>query len=171
MSLRNSLKAAVGAKVACCVPLEMQPATAGEAGVTDDATAVQQLPGKPRNPWVQPATTTATSVQLGSCIGGGNPSHVATQKLHGPAQESPELQVALTTTCNTQPGPLTRHRLGTALVQAIHRCCDARGDEPENRAALLEECADLLPEQQADLLAHFSIEAIRWEATARGLKP
>jgi hypothetical protein len=56
--------------------------------------------------------------------------------------------------------------LTARLLAAIHRCCDARGDEPTDRAALLAACADLPPEQQADLLAHFSIEAVRWGAAS-----
>jgi hypothetical protein len=58
--------------------------------------------------------------------------------------------------------------LTARLLAAIHRCCDVRGDELANRTALLEESAGLPPEQQADLLAHFSIEAIRWGAASGG---
>jgi len=76
-----------------------------------------------------------------------------------------ELHVARTTPCNTQPGALTRHRLAAALAGAINRTCDARGDDDRNRAGLLTECAQLTPEAQADLLAHFTIEAARWETT------
>jgi hypothetical protein len=61
--------------------------------------------------------------------------------------------------------------LTARLLAAIHRCCDARGDEPGNCAALLAACACLTPEQQTDLLAHFSIEAIRWGATSERPHP
>ena len=51
--------------------------------------------------------------------------------------------------------------LGAALSAAINRACDTRGDDPENRAALLSECAELRSEQQAELLAHFVVVAAR----------
>ena len=53
-----------------------------------------------------------------------------------------------------------------ALADAINRACDIRGDDAINRAGLLAECAALPPEGQADLLAHFTIEAARWVAPA-----
>jgi len=50
----------------------------------------------------------------------------------------------------------------TALRQSIERCCDARGDDDENRAALIRECGELPPDAQADMLEHFQREAIRF---------
>lgn len=78
------------------------------------------------------------------------------------------MHVASTIPRNTQPGLLTRHRVAGALAAAIHRTCDARGDDAHNRAALLEACATLRPEQQVDLLGHFTVEAARWESANRG---
>lgn len=59
--------------------------------------------------------------------------------------------------------------LAVALAAAINRCCDARGDDDANRAALLQECAGQSPEHQADLLAHFTIEAARLTAISKGV--
>ena len=56
------------------------------------------------------------------------------------------------------PGP----NLATALAAAIHRACDARGDDDANRTALLVECATLGSAGQADMLDHFIREAVRW---------
>lgn len=53
--------------------------------------------------------------------------------------------------------------LAEALAGAIDRACDVRGDSDANRAGLLAECAALPPEGQADMLAHFTLEAARWE--------
>ncbi len=53
-------------------------------------------------------------------------------------------------------------RRATALRQAINGCCDARGDDDENRAALIRECGALPPDAQADMLEHFQREAIRF---------
>ena len=55
-------------------------------------------------------------------------------------------------------------RRATALRQSIERCCDARGDDDENRAALIRECGELLPDAQLDMLEHFQGEAIRFGA-------
>ena len=53
-------------------------------------------------------------------------------------------------------------RRATALRQSIDRCCDARGDDDENRAALIRECGELSPDAQADMLDHFQREANRF---------
>jgi hypothetical protein len=58
----------------------------------------------------------------------------------------------------------------TRLRQAIDRCCDARGDDDGNRAALIEECAQLPPAGQDDMREHFEQQAERWES-ACGLTP
>lgn len=57
-----------------------------------------------------------------------------------------------------------RQDLAEALAAAINRACDARGDDDANRAGLLAECAALPLDGQADMLAHFTIEAARWVA-------
>ena len=59
-------------------------------------------------------------------------------------------------------------RLATGLRDSINRCCDARGDDARNRAALIAECMRLLPSGQADMKEHFEQEAARWECAARG---
>ena len=90
-------------------------------------------------------------------------------------------QRATSTATTTAPPPsirvlardaLLRHgrdkeveRRATALRQSIERCCDARGDDGENRAALIRECGELPPDAQADLLEHFQREAIRFGPT------
>ena len=52
--------------------------------------------------------------------------------------------------------------LAEALIDAINRACDARGDDDEHRVALTEECLTQPAEMQTDLLAHFLAEAARW---------
>lgn len=52
-------------------------------------------------------------------------------------------------------------RRATAMRQAINRCCDARGDDDENRAGLIRECCALPPDGQMDMLEHFEREASR----------
>ena len=51
--------------------------------------------------------------------------------------------------------------LAEAPAAAINRACDVRGDDAVNRAGLLAECAALPTEGQADMLAHFTLEAVR----------
>jgi len=51
----------------------------------------------------------------------------------------------------------------SALVQAIHRACDVRGDSDTNREALIQECTALPRAQQAEMQEHFNSEATRWE--------
>ena len=63
--------------------------------------------------------------------------------------------------CNTQQ---RNNSLAEALADAINSACDARGDSDDNRTGLLAECAALPPEQQADMLAHFTVETARWAA-------
>ena len=48
-----------------------------------------------------------------------------------------------------------------ALVASINRCCDARGDDGDNRAALIAESAGYAPHEMADLIEHFDGEANR----------
>ena len=60
----------------------------------------------------------------------------------------------------------------TLLIEVIRRCCDARGDDDANRAALIAECAPLPPAQQAGWREHFDTVADRYEAANRGaIKP
>ena len=58
--------------------------------------------------------------------------------------------------------------LQAALTAAMHRACNARGDDAANRAALLAECTELSSEAQADMLAHFTIIATQHETINRG---
>lgn len=53
------------------------------------------------------------------------------------------------------------------LFAAINAACDERGDDDANRRALLAECSRLLPEQQADLIAHFAGQAAVYRAANR----
>lgn len=52
----------------------------------------------------------------------------------------------------------------TALIKAINRCCDARGDDDANRAALISECSLLPPAGQVDMCDHFTREEERLTA-------
>lgn len=54
------------------------------------------------------------------------------------------------------------HATSVALIKAIRRTCDHRGDDDANRRALIEECGALDPASQADQLEHFQAEAERW---------
>jgi TubC N-terminal docking domain len=58
-----------------------------------------------------------------------------------------------------------------ALVKAINQCCAVRGDTEANRAALIAECAELDPREQADMTEHFNAEAKIWQRAARGGRP
>lgn len=68
-------------------------------------------------------------------------------------------------------GRLFADRRGAALVKAINKCCAARGDTEANRAALIAECAELTPAEQADMREHFEGEAAIWQRAARGGNP
>jgi hypothetical protein len=172
MSLRDSLKAVVGARVARCTPLPMQRATLSTAGATGGATDMQQADLDTSETWgFHGATADATQVQRGSCTAPATERSDATGKLGGETLREAELHVACTTPCNTQLGMFAQRRLAIALTAAINRTCNARGDDDHNRAALLHECAQLAPEGQADMLGHFTIEAARWEAACKGIAP
>ncbi len=58
-----------------------------------------------------------------------------------------------------------------ALVDAINRCCDARGDDDQNRAALIVESAQFAPHEQIDLCDHFDREAAAWLRANAGIAP
>ena len=45
------------------------------------------------------------------------------------------------------------------LIESIHRCCDFRGDDDQNRAALIVESASCPPHLMADLIDHFEQQA------------
>jgi hypothetical protein len=127
-----SLRDSLKGTVARCTPQGMQHATTAPGHATAHATAAQQ-PG--RLPRQNHATDDATTAQQRSCTG------VALGALAG--QRS----------CTD---------LAAALAAAINRACTLRGDTEANRAGLLAECAALPPEGQADMLAHFTLEAARW---------
>ncbi len=57
------------------------------------------------------------------------------------------------------------------LFKAINRCCDARGDDDRNRAALIAECAELTPAEQADMREHFETQAAICQRAVRGGRP
>lgn len=139
MSLRDALKAAVSDGVACCTPYAMQPATSGSRYATSHATGVQPPAANPRKCGPERATGHATGVQLDSCIA----TEIETPKV-------------------------ASLHLATELAAAINRACAARGDDEANRIALLAECAEVSPEDQADLLAHFTLVAIQYETINRG---
>lgn len=140
MSLRNSLKSAV----ARWTPLEMQHATFQGNHATGNATALQLSSANPHEMGLSPATGHATPLQLGSA------TH-ATQTNSGE-----KLHVAFASTCNTQPGPLTAHRLSADLIKAAMRACDHWGDCDAAQAQMRIACLDTPPHLRADLLAHFT---------------
>ena len=139
MSLRNSLRTAV----ALHTPLQMQHATFEENRATGHATAMQPTTANPHEIKVSGATGYATPLQLGSATD-------ATQ-----ANSGEKLHVAFASTCNTQPGPLTAHRLTADLLKSAMRVCDKHGDSKAAREAMRRECLELSPHLQADLLTHF----------------
>lgn len=60
-------------------------------------------------------------------------------------------------------------RGAAALVVAINRCCDLRGDDDRNRDALVAEAAALTPTEQSDMTEHFNEQgALYSAATGRG---
>ena len=140
MSLRNSLKSAV----ARCTPLQMQHATFEENHATGHATAMQPSTANPHGMGVSGATGHATCLQLGSVTD-------ATQ-----ANSGEKLHVAFASTCNTQPGPLTAHRVTADLIKAAMKVCDRHGDGEAARADMRQQCMKLSPAMQADLLDHFT---------------
>ncbi len=58
-------------------------------------------------------------------------------------------------------------RLPAELIDAINRCCDERGDDGANRAALIREGAALPAWEQRELREHFIEEAARWKVANR----
>lgn len=54
------------------------------------------------------------------------------------------------------------HQTALDLIAAVNRCCDARGDDDGNRAALFADCKRLTPHEQADMLEHFDGETRRF---------
>ena len=140
MSLRDALKSAV----ARCTPLEMQHATFTENHATGNATGMQPMPENPHEIRVSDATAYATAMQLAS----------ATDATGGNSGE--KLQVAFAGTCNTQPGPLTAHRVTSALLKAAMQACDHHGDSESAREQMRADCLATPPHLRADLLAHFN---------------
>ena len=54
------------------------------------------------------------------------------------------------------------HQTALDLIAAVNRCCDARGDDEGNRAALISDCKLLGPHEQAEILEHFNDETRRF---------
>ena len=71
------------------------------------------------------------------------------------------------------------HQSASALIAAINRCCDLRGDTDRTRDALIAEAAALTAEQQVDMTDHFLGECRLWllatgqssHTAARAAKP
>ena len=57
------------------------------------------------------------------------------------------------------------HQTALDLVDSINRCCDARGDDASNRAALIAESSLLTPHEQVDMKEHFDAEATKVQST------
>ena len=115
MSLRNTLRHATELRVAPLYKRNTQLSDVKSA--TGGATASQLPTANPHECWSSSATGSATPAQLA----GFEPRNTT--------EEQEKLRVALVCTRNTQLGGLTAHRLPAALVSAIGRCCDARGDD------------------------------------------
>ena len=148
MSLRNTLRHTTELRVARADERNTQLSDVKSA--TGGATASQLPTANPHECWSSSATGSATPAQLA----GFEPRNTT--------EEQEKLRVAFASTRNTQLGGLTAHRLPAALVAAIGRCCDARGDDDHNRTGLIAESASYLPHEMADLIEHFDIEADRW---------
>lgn len=136
MSLREALRATV----ARCTPQQMQHATFPAGDATSVATAVQQVSTVPMEVEPFSATTSATGMQQG----------VKTD-----ATKGLPMHVAPLTSCNSQPGSLTAHRITADLIQAAMRVCDRYADDDAARQEMREQCLSLPPHLQADLLEHF----------------
>jgi hypothetical protein len=142
-------------------PAPLQDATNRATGATSEATPEQQHPANPHECWGSRATSDATGAQQGT-----RGTQQGAQQTVQPGAVSTDAEAAL---LRVAKGGLwgTQQRnkqILDALTAAINRCCDARGDDPARREALLTECAAASPEHQADLLAHFTIEAARHAA-------
>jgi hypothetical protein len=112
-------------------------------------------------------------------------SHVASHRECDTRQTSPEDATARATAGETDPVPrpslrelardnllrLRRHKAvhsrATALRNSIILCCDLRGDDDVNRAALIAECLALPLAGQEDMQQHFEREAERWERACK----
>lgn len=157
MSLRNSLRSAT--------ELQVAPVNARNAQLSEDlcatggATDTQQPAANPHECSLFAATEDAT-----------HPQQLQKQGRNSKAKPE-ELRVASAKARNSQPGGLTAHRLLPALIASINNCCDARGDDQNNRAQLIAESALLVPHEQADMLAHFEAETTRWQQANRGKQP
>ncbi len=68
-------------------------------------------------------------------------------------------------------GSLTVPRLTAGMINAINDACIERGDDADNRLALIEECQSLPPAEQADILDHFTQVARIWRRANRGQHP
>ena len=145
MSLRDLLRHAIELRVARADERNSQLSV--KEGATDDATNTQPPPDNPHEYWRSSAT------------GGATPAQLAGFEPRNSVEQPEKLRVALTSTRNTQLSGLTAHRLPTALVCAINRCCDARGDDDRNRAALIAESSELSLHDQADMREHIETEA------------
>lgn len=139
MSLRDTLKATV----ARCVALPAQHATFQELSATGTATVAQQTAAIPHGIRVSSATGTATGAQQA-------PKGGATF-----ANSDEKLRVAFASTRNTQQGALTAHRLAKELIKAAMKVCDKHGDGEAARADMRQQCMELPPDMQRDLLEHF----------------
>ena len=145
MSLRNSLFQATELRVAFASTRNSQ--LSGAETATGCATDPQQTTATPRECWVSSATGSATPAQL------------AAFEQRNSTEEQEKLRVAFATPRNTQLCSLTAHRLPAALVESINRCCDFRGDDDTNRAALIAESASCPSHLMADLIEHFEQQA------------
>lgn len=86
----------------------------------------------------------------------------------GPAGEKP---TGVSSVSSVPDGRFLADRRFAALAKAINQCCAARGDDDVNRAALIAECAELTPAEQADMTEHFNAQAAIWLRAARGGRP
>jgi hypothetical protein len=52
------------------------------------------------------------------------------------------------------------------IEATIHRLCDARSDDDGNRAALLSDLREYLPERWPCLIGYFNVDVAKYEATS-----
>ena len=120
-----------------CTPTIETERTLVDSSATGIATPGQQTTTIRHGIRIHAATVIATALQQGSCTGD---------------QEAPSTTAPVAT-----PGSLTAHRLAKELIAAAMRRCDQFNDGEAARAEMRQQCLELPPHLQRDLLEHFKL--------------
>jgi len=139
----TGLRAQLKARVASCATKQTQLATFEDSDATGTATEAQQNPANTHEIRVSGATDNATTAQLVQ-------KDCATLP-----QKEPELRVAFATPRNSQLFSLTAERITRQVIEAAMRRCDEFNDSDQARADMRQQCMELSPAMQQDLLDHF----------------